>query len=99
MEVREYKHINVQALQTQIQDSVEHEETLEVKLTMIQKKHPPGVLLPLITPLAQKLLQKKFSPYPCGDPLRTNILMKVLQTKDVKVTASIQPVVKVNLKT
>ena len=30
---------------------------------MSQEIPPPKVLLPLIPPLAQKLLQKKFSPY------------------------------------
>ena len=62
------------------------------KLTISQEKPPAQVLLPLIPPLAQKLLQKKFSQFPYCDPLRTNLLMNVLQTSDVKVTASIQPV-------
>ena len=69
----------------------------KVKLTMGQKKPPPQVMLALIPPLAQKLLQKKLSPYPYEDPLRTNLLMNVLQTSDVKVTASILPVPKLNL--
>ena len=47
---------------------------------------------------ALTLLQKKFSPYPYGDPMRTNLLINVLQTSDVKVNASIQPVAKLNLK-
>jgi len=55
-------------------------------------------LPPLIAPLAQKLLQKKFSQCPYSEPLRTNLLMIVLQTSDVKVTASIQPVAELNLK-
>ena len=70
----------------------------KVKLTMSQEKPLPKVLLPLIPPLAKKLLQKNFSPYPYGDPLRTNLLMNVLQSSDVKVTASIQHVAKLNLK-
>ena len=70
----------------------------KVKLTMSQEKPLAHVLLPLLLPMAQKLLQKKFSPYPYGNPLRTNLLMNVLQTSDVKVTASIQPVAKLNLK-
>ena len=70
----------------------------EKKIFMSHKKHSPKVLRPLIPPLAQKLLQKKFSTYLNGNPLRTNLLMNVLQTSDVKVTASIQPVAKLNLK-
>jgi hypothetical protein len=73
----------------------------KVKLTMSQEKPPPQVLLPLIPPLAQKLLQKKFYPYPYNNPLRTNLSMNVLQTADVKVAASIQtiqPAAKLNLK-
>ena len=75
-----------------------HMRKHKVKLTMSQEKPRLKVFLPLIPPLAQKLLQKKFSPYPYGNPLRTNILMNVLQTSDVKVTASIQPIAKLNLK-
>ena len=67
------------------------------KLTISQEKPLAQVLLPLIHPLAQKLLQKKFSQYPYGDTFRTNLLMNVLQTSNVKVTASIQPVAKLNL--
>ena len=70
-----------------------------MKYTSVEHQSPPPqVLLPLIPPVAQMLLQKKFFPYPYGDPLRTNLLMNVLQTSDVKVTASIQPVAKLNLK-
>ena len=68
------------------------------KLTISQEKPLDQVLLPLIPPLAEKLIHKKFSQYPYGDPLRTNQLVNVLQTSDVKVTASIQPVAKLNLK-
>ena len=70
----------------------------KVKLIMSQDKPMAQVLLPLIPPLAQKLLQKKFSPYPYGNSLRTNLLMNVLQTSNVKVAGSIQPVAKLNLK-
>ena len=66
----------------------------EKNIFMSHKKPPLQVLLPLIPPLAQKLLQKKFSPYPYCNPLKTNLLMNVLQTSDVKVTASIEPVAK-----
>ena len=59
----------------------------KVKITMSKKKTQPPVLLPLIPPLAKELLQKKLSPYPYGEPLRSNLLMNVLQTSDVKVTA------------
>ena len=70
----------------------------EKNIIMSHKKPPPQVLLSLIPLLAQKLLQKKFSPYPYGNPVRTNLLMNVLQTSDVKEIASIQPVAKLNIK-
>ena len=88
--------MKVQTLQSQVQDSVENEEIPGE--TQGQEKPLPKVLLPLIPPLAQKLIQKKFSPYPYGDPFRSTLLMNVLQTWDVKVTASAQPVAKLNLK-
>ena len=68
------------------------------KLTMSQEKPPPKVFLPLIPPLDQKLLKKKFFPYLYGNLLRPNLLMDVLLTSDVKETASIQPVAKLNVK-
>ena len=64
-----------------------HMRKHKVRLTMSKEKPPTKVLLPLIPPLAQKLLQKKLSPYSYGNPLRTNLLMKVLQTSNVRVTA------------
>jgi hypothetical protein len=70
----------------------------KVKLNMSEEKPLPQVLLPLIPPLAQKLLQNKFSPYPYSNPFRTNLLSSELQTSDVKVTAPIQPLAKLNLK-
>ena len=66
--------------------------------TIGKEKPPPQILLPLIPPLAQKLLKKKFSPYPYGNPLRTTLVMKVLQTSDVKINEPMQPVAKLNLK-
>ena len=75
-----------------------HMRKHKVKLTMSQKKLLAQVLLPLIPPLAQKLFQKKFFPYQYGNPWRTNLLMNVLQTPDVEVSASKQPVAKLNLK-
>ena len=105
MEINKYKRMNVQTLSQvtghrfRIQWKMKkHMRKHKVKLTMSQEKPPPQVLLPRIPPLAQKLLQKKLSPYPYGNPLRTNLLMNVFQTSDVKVTASIQPVAKLNLK-
>ena len=97
MEMNQYKCIDVQKLQSQVQDSVEKKETQGKAYHESREASAPS-LLPLIPPLAQKLLQKKFSLYPYGDPLRTNLLMNVLQTSDVKVTASIQPVANLNLK-
>ena len=93
MDINKYKCNNVQTLQSQVHDSVEN-----YKLTMSQEKPLYQVLLPLIPPLAQKLIQKKFSPYPYGNPLMTNLLMNALQTSDEKVAASIQPIAKLNLK-
>ena len=101
MEINKYKRINMQTLRWHIHDLVENEEKHEESQDQSNHKSRKAfaqVLLPLIPPLAQKLLQKKFSQYPYGDPLRTNLLMNVLQTSDVKVTASIQPVAKLNLK-
>ena len=69
-----------------------HMRKHKVKLIMSQEKPLAQVSLPLILPLAQKLLQKKFSLYPYGNPLRTNIWMNVFPASDVKITASIQPV-------
>ena len=63
IEINEYKYIIMQTLPSQIQDSVENDETNEkhkVKLTMSQEKPLDRVLLPMIPSLAQKLLQKKF---------------------------------------
>ena len=101
MEINKYKHFNVQTLQSQIQDSVEnketHEETQGQANHKSRKASAPGFVAPDPS-TGQKLLHKKFSQYPYGDPLRTNLLMNVLQTSDVKVTASIQPVAKLNLK-
>ena len=60
MEIKKYKHFNVQTLQSQIQYSVENKETHEEtqgKLTISQEKPLSQVLLPQIPPLAQKLLQ------------------------------------------
>ena len=101
MKINKYKRINVQTLQSKIHDSVQnketHEETQGQANHKSRKASAPGFAAP-IPPLAQKILQKKFSQYPYGDPLRTNLMMNVLQTSDVKVTASIQPVAKLNLK-
>ena len=58
MEIKKYKCIYAQTLPSPVQDSVENDK---VKLTMSQEKPLAWVLLPLIPPLAQKLLQKKFS--------------------------------------
>ena len=73
----------------------------KVRLTMGQEKPPPKVFLPLIPPWAQKLLHKK-SPHThiatLCQSLRTNLLMNVLHTSDVKVISSIQPVAKLDLK-
>ena len=77
---------------------MKHTRKHKAKLTMSQEKHLAQMLLPLIPPLAQNILYKKFSPYQYAKHLRTNLLMNVLQTSDVKVTASIQPVAKLNLK-
>ena len=101
MDINKCKRIKVQTLQSMIQDSVENKETHEEtqgQANHKSEKPPPQVLLPLLPPLTQKLLQKKFSQNPYGDPLRTNPLMNALQTSEVKVTASIQPVAKLNLK-
>ena len=101
MEINEYKRINMQKLPPQVQDSVENEETHEEKQGQAnlesKEASAPDFAAPF-PPLAQKLLQNKFSTYRYGNPLRTNLLMNVLQTSDVKVTASIQPVAKLNLK-
>ena len=69
-----------------------HMRKHKVKLIMSQVKPLAQVLLPLILPLAQKLLQTKFSPYPYGNPLQTTLVMNVFPTSNVKVTVSIQPV-------
>ena len=73
----------MQTLQSQDHDSVENEETH--KETQGHSKHEsreataPGLDAPEAW-MPQKLLQKKFSPCPYGNPLRTNHLMNVLQT-------------------
>ncbi len=94
------KRFNVHTVQSPIQDSVENKETHEE--TQGQANHKSrkasGPCFAAPDPsTGQKLLQKKFSPYLYGNPLRTNLLMNVLQISDVKVTASIQPVAKLNL--
>ena len=85
----------MQTLQSQIQDSVENKETHEE--TQGQAKHKsrkasgPGFAAPDPSTVPETPTEEILH-------LRTNLLMNVLQTSDVKVTASIQPVAKLNLK-
>ena len=77
MELNEYKRINVQTLQSQVQDSVENEETHEE--TQGQANHEPredsapgfAAHDPSTGPEAPP---EEFSLYPYGNHLRTNIL-------------------------
>ena len=102
MEINKYKHINVQTLQSQVQDSVENEETHEesqgqANHELRKASPPPGFAAPDPSTGPETPTEEILAIH-IGVTLRTNLLMNVLQTSDVKVTASIQPVAKLNLK-
>ena len=92
MEINKYKHFNVQRLQSHFQDSVEnketHEETQGQANHKSRKAFGPGFAAPDPSTGAEAP-PEEIRPY--GSPLRTNLLMNVLQTSNLKVTASIQP--------
>ena len=89
-------------IETKIQDSVVNEETY--KETQGQANHEsrkssaPVVAAPDPSTGPEAPPEEILPIHIYGNPLRTNLLMNVLQKSDVKVNASIQSLPKLNLK-